>query len=67
MGYFGVSYLEVLIPFEQWAGHRLLGEKVTRPHVCALRTNSISSVPVSKGIKNWARVSVHWQSGWSVG
>ena len=29
MAYFGVSYLEVLIIFEQWAGHRFLSEKVT--------------------------------------
>ena len=37
MGHFGVSYLEVLILFEQWAGHRLLSEKVARPHVTANR------------------------------
>ena len=37
--------------FEQWAGHRLLSEKVTRPHVRALRSMSISSVPVSEGIE----------------
>ena len=51
MGHFGVSYLEVLILFEQWAGHRLLSEKVTRPHVRAQRPISISSVPVSEGIE----------------
>ena len=33
MGHFGASYLEILILFEQWADHRLLREKVTRPHV----------------------------------
>ena len=33
MGHFGVSFLELLILFEQWTGHRLLSEKVTRPHV----------------------------------
>ena len=27
MGHFGVSFLELLILFEQWAGHRLLSEK----------------------------------------
>ena len=31
MGHFGVSFVESLILFEQWAGHRLLSEKVTRP------------------------------------
>ena len=29
-GHFGVSFLELLILFEQWAGHRLLSEKVIR-------------------------------------
>ena len=33
LGHFGISFLELLILFEQWAGHRLLSEKVTRPHV----------------------------------
>ena len=51
LGHFGISYLEVLILFEQWAGHRLLSEKVTRPHVRAHRPISISSVPVSEGIE----------------
>ena len=31
--HFGVSFLELLILFEQWAGHRLPSGKVTRPHV----------------------------------
>ena len=31
MGHFGVSFLELLILFEHWAGHRLLSEKVTWP------------------------------------
>ena len=50
MGHFGVSFLEVLVLFEQWAGHWLLSEKVTRPQVRANRPISISSVPVSEGI-----------------
>ena len=29
LGHFGISFLELLILFEQWAGHRLLSEKVT--------------------------------------
>ena len=49
MGHFGVSYLELLILFEQWAGHRLLNEKVIRPHLRAHRPNYFSSVPVSEG------------------
>ena len=36
--------------FEQWAGHRLLSEKVTWPHVRANRPILIS-VPVSEGIE----------------
>ena len=51
MGHFGISFLELLILFEQWAGHRLLSEKVTRPHVRAGRPFSVSSVPVSEGIE----------------
>ena len=35
--------------FEQWASHRLLSEKVTRPHVRANRPILIPSVPVSEG------------------
>ena len=51
LGHFGVSFLELLILFEQWAGHRLLAEKVTRPHVRAGRPISVSSVPVSEGME----------------
>ena len=43
--------MELLILFEQWAGHRLLIEKVTRPHVGAHRPILIPSVPVSEGIE----------------
>ena len=35
--HFGVSFFELLILFEQWAGHRLLSEKVTRPRTRASR------------------------------
>ena len=35
LGHFGISFLELLILFEQWAGHLLLCEKVTRLHVRA--------------------------------
>ena len=43
--------MELLILFEQWAGHRLLSEKVTRPHVRAGRPILLPSVPVSEGIE----------------
>ena len=57
LGHFGISFLEILIIFEQWAGHWLLGEKVTRPHVRAGRPISVSSVPVSEGmdIRHWCQ------------
>ena len=51
LGYFGVSFMELLILFEQWAGHRLLSEKVTRSHARANRPTLIPSVPVSDGIE----------------
>ena len=44
-------FLELLILFEQWAGHRLLSEKVTRPRVRAGRSILFPSVPVSEGIE----------------
>ena len=50
-GHFGISFLELLILFEQWAGHRLLRERVSRPHVRANRPILIPSVPVSEGIE----------------
>ena len=51
LGHCGVSFLDVLVFFEQWAGHQLLSEKVTRPHVRANRPIFIPSVPVSEGIE----------------
>ena len=42
-GHFGISFLELLILLEQWAGHRLL--------VRANRLILIPSVPVSEGIE----------------
>ena len=46
LGHFGGSFLDMLILFEKWAGHRLLSEKVTRPHARANRLISVSPVPV---------------------
>ena len=43
--------MELLILFEQWAGHWSLSEKVTRPHVRANRPILLPSVPVSEGIE----------------
>ena len=49
--HFGVTFSELLILFEQWAGHRLLREQVIRPHVRANCPILIPSVPVSDGIE----------------
>ena len=46
-----MGHLGVLILFEQWAGHRLLTEKVTRPRTWANRPILIPSVPLSEGIE----------------
>ena len=43
--------MEMLILFEQWASHRLLSEKVTRPHARANHSILIPSVSVSEGIE----------------
>ena len=51
LGHFGISFLALFILFEQWAGHRLLCEKVTRPHVRAGRSVLLPSVPVSEEIE----------------
>ena len=58
MGHFGVSFLEILILFEQWASHRLLSEKVTRPHFRPNRPIFILSAPVSEGVENRQGVSL---------
>ena len=48
-GHFGVSFMELLILFEQLAGHRLLSEKVTTPHIRPNRPILVPSAPVSEG------------------
>ena len=48
MRHVGASFSEILILFEQWAGHRLLSELATRSHVRANRSLLIPSVPVSE-------------------
>ena len=37
LGKFGISYLELLVMFEQKAGHRVTCERVFRPHLRACR------------------------------
>ena len=50
MGKFGISYLEVLILFERWVGHRLLPEKMVPTCTRAGRTLSLPSSPISDGV-----------------
>ena len=51
MGKFGVSYLEILILFEKWMGHRLLPEKtVTIPNRPGTAVH-IGTSPVSDGVQ----------------
>ena len=47
----GGSFFEVLILFEQRTCHRLLSEKVTRPHIRPRRPILIPSAPVSEGVE----------------
>ena len=51
MGHFWFSYLELLVLFEQWAGHRLLNEKVIRPHLRAHRPTSFPLFLCQRGIE----------------
>ena len=62
-GHFGVSFLEVLILFGQWAGHRLLSEKVTRHHVRANRPIFYFLCACFRGNRNKAGLSIHYQLG----
>ena len=63
LGQSGVSYLEVLIVFEQWAGQRLLSEKVTRPHARAHRPNFYFFCSCVRRNRNSAGVPFHQQPG----
>ena len=51
MGKFGVSYLELLILFEKWLGHRLLPEKTIPVQRRLGRPICIGTPPVSEGVQ----------------
>ena len=51
MGNFGVSYLEILILFEKWMGHRLLPEKTVPIQNRPGRAVHIGPSPVSDGVQ----------------
>ena len=58
-GHFGISLLEDLILSEQWAGQRLLSDKVTRPHIRAKQSHFDSFCDCVRGNRNSTWVSVH--------
>ena len=49
----GVSYVELLILFELWAGERLVPEKAAPRRRRARRPISVSGVPLGPGIDVW--------------
>ena len=49
----GVSFVEMLILFELWAGERLCGESAIPRHRRVGRPVSVSAVPFSPGIDIW--------------
>ena len=53
LGVGGVSFLELLILYERWAGERLVLEKVLPYGRRAGRPISVSAVPVGPGIDIW--------------
>ena len=58
-------FWELLILFEQWAGHRLLSEQVARPQVRPNRPIFIPSVPVSAWVLKFGMV-VSFLVAWCV-
>ena len=51
MGMCGVSYVEILILFEMWVGHRLLPEKTVPKPWTAGRSFKVGVAPVSDGVR----------------
>ena len=51
MGNNGVSYLELLVLFEKWLGHRLLPEKTVPVHRRPGRLICVDTPPVSEGVQ----------------
>ena len=52
MGKFGVSYLEILLLFETWVGHRLSPEKTVPVDRRTGRLLSVGCTLVSEGVRN---------------
>ena len=53
LGVGGISYVELLIMYELWAGERLVLEKAHPRYLRAGRPISVSAVPVRSGIDIW--------------
>ena len=53
LGVGGISYLELLISYELWAGERLSLEKATPRYLRPERSISVSAVPFGPGIDIW--------------
>ena len=53
LGVGGISYLELLILYELWAGERLSLEKATPRYLRPGRPISVSAVPFGPGIDIW--------------
>ena len=60
LGVGGVSYVELLILYELWAGERLSLEKAFPRYLRPGRQISVSAVPIGPGIGYLALVSVYW-------
>ena len=53
----GVSYVELLIFYELWAGERLVSEKAVPRYRRAGRSISVSAVPFGPGTDIWRSCS----------
>ena len=60
LGVGGISYVELLILHEPWAGERLSLEKAHPRYLRPGRPISVSAVPLGPGIDNFAFLSFHW-------
>ena len=60
LGVGGVSYVEVLILYELWAGEKLTLEKAHPRYLRPGRPISVSAVPFGPGIDIWRSLSVSW-------
>ena len=60
LGVGGVSYVELLILYELWAGERLSLEEAHPRYLRPGRPISVSAVPFGPGIDIWRSCRFHW-------